>query len=109
MRSWGECEHVLAGPFADLLRKACAEEIEVRASHAALTRHFERSPGYVVTTSRAKYERRYAERYGVTTRTAKRHFKLTLTQPTIPVVIADRVAALVGVPLAYVEATEKEA
>ena len=59
----------------------------------------------VHTTSRRLWALRYAERYGCTERTADRHFALALSQPSIPVCIADRIAALVGIPLSYIEAT----
>lgn len=112
--SWKSEEHVLAGPFAEILRKACSEvqAIERRndgpfASRGRMGQKLPRlGPDTNVwfTTSRQKWEHRYADRFAVTHRTAQRHFSLVLSQPTIPVVIADRISALCGLPFAYVEA-----
>lgn len=92
-KGWLAEEHVLAGPVADLLRKACNELRDTR--EGAITQ---------VGTSRNVLEKRYAERYLVTQRTAMRHFSLIFSQASVPVYIADRVAAMLGVPLAYIEA-----
>jgi hypothetical protein len=102
---WAKEEHVLAGPVADLLRKACAEEQEIPNGNRPRTRHFDHEKGGLqVTTSRIVWELRYAERFGVSHRTAIRHFSLVFSQPSVPVVVADRITALLGVPLAYIEA-----
>lgn len=111
---WEDTEQVLAGPFADLLRSACDKltEYEVPvwaprdAGHDALSlRNRSSDMTTVPTTSRRLWTRRYAERYDCTERTAERHFSLVLKQPTISVFIADRIAALLGEPSAFVEAT----
>jgi hypothetical protein len=109
-KGWTSEEHVLAGPFRTILERACAELTEVpfplwqqRPTLALRSRASDTST--MLTTSRRLWSRRYAERYGCTERTADRHFSLVLSQPSIPVYIADRIAALVGVPMAYVEAT----
>lgn len=108
---WEDTEQVLAGPFADLLRRACAEvseyEVPLWAANdtLALRNRGCNEATTVACTSRRLWARRYAERYGTTERTAERHFSLVLKQPTISVFIADRIAALLGEPSAFIEAT----
>jgi len=109
-RRWVNDEHVLAGPFAEILRSAFAEltdhETPLWQQRPTLSlRNRGGDMATIHTTSRRLWALRYAERYNCTERTADRHFVLALSQPTISVCIADRIAALVGVPLAYIEAT----
>ncbi|HXJ63541.1 MAG TPA: hypothetical protein VNN79_07285 [Actinomycetota bacterium] len=104
-KGWHDLEHVLAGPFRDLLRKACDEERLVSNNAIPVLSHFDHAKnGYQVVTSGELWADRYAERFNVSLRTAQRHFSLVLNQPSIPVVLADRVSALLGVPMAYLEA-----
>lgn len=98
------------GPFRSILERACAEltEVEFPLWEQRPTLALRSRAGTTTTalmTSRRLWSRRYAERYACTERTADRHFSLVLSQPTIPVYIADRIAALLGEPMAYIEAT----